>query len=356
MRLTLHPNWSVLQSSGETYSLARLFSLLVCLEKHGNLKSASESCNISYRCAWDVVRDAETIFGTPIVEMKRGKGTVLTPFGKKLLWGEKKVIARLGPLLESMASELEAELESVRSLADPVLHMHASHGFAVETLYNHLKAVDFPIELDYRGSVESVRALKMGDCDIAGFHVPMGMLEKRVFTQFSGLLDSNQHCLISLARRRLGLIVPKGNPLGFWSIKDIGREGIQFVNRQAGSGTRVIIELMLEAEGIDTSVIRGYDRLEFTHAAIAAYVASGKADVGVGVEPAARQFGLDFIPLLTERYFMACARESLAAPKMEKILSIMRDSKFKSEVNQLPGYEALDSGEVLTVEEAFPDS
>ena len=354
MRLVLHPNWSALQSSGETYSLARLLSLLACIEKHGNLKSASESCNVSYRCAWDVVQDAEALFGTPIVEMKRGKGTLLTPFGKKLLWGQKKVIARLGPLLESMASELEAELESVKSLTDPVLHMHASHGFAVATLHNHLKDIDLPIELDYRGSVESVRALKMGDCDIAGFHVPMGVLEKRVFRQFSELLDPGCHCLINLARRRLGLIVPKGNPLGFWSIGDIGREGIQFVNRQAGSGTRVIIELMLEAEGIDASRIRGYDRLEFTHAAIAAYVASGKADVGLGVEPAARQFGLDFIPLLTERYFLACSRENLSTPKIEKILALLRDSKFKSEVNQLPGYEALDSGEVLDIAEAFP--
>ncbi|HQT27645.1 MAG TPA: substrate-binding domain-containing protein, partial [Burkholderiales bacterium] len=322
--------------------------------KYGNLKAASDACSLSYRRAWDVVRDAEGIFGTAIVEMKRGKGTVLTPFGKKLLWGEKKIIARLGPLLESMASELESELESVKSLANPVLHMYASHGFAVAALYAQLKAIDFPIELDYRGSVESVRALKMGDCDIAGFHVPLGVLENRVFGQFSGLLDQNRHCLINLASRRLGLIVPKGNPLGFWSIRDIGRENIQFVNRQAGSGTRVIIELMLESEGIDFSKIRGYDRLEFTHAAVAAYVASGRADVGVGVEPAARQFDLDFIPILTERYFLGCSRESLETPKIDSIIAILMDRKFKSEVNQLPGYDALDSGTVFSLEEAFP--
>ena len=107
-------------------------------------------------------------------------------------------------------------------------------------------------------------------------------------------------------------MVRKGNPNQVWNVADLARPEVRFVNRQQGSGTRLVFELLLERAGLRGAQVNGFENVELTHAAVAAYVASGKADSGLGVETAAREFDLDFVPILSERYFLVCDAATLA--------------------------------------------
>jgi molybdate-binding protein len=102
-----------------------------------------------------------------------------------------------------------------------------------------------------------------------------------------------------------------------------------------------------------TTQVNGFENSEFTHSAVAAYIASGMADVGFGVQTAAQRFKLDFIPLMRERYFFAVPTESLEQPQMQRVVNVLRSDSFRSVVNQLPGYDAADTGTILTMAEAF---
>ena len=128
---------------------------------------------------------------------------------------------------------------------------------------------------------------------------------------------------------------------------------MRFVNRQSDSGTRYLFDLLLAKNKINDRRIQGYDTGEFTHAAVAAYVASGMADAGFGVEPPARKFGLDFIPLLKERYFFLFPAEKENSTMISDVLSILRSTTFQKAIDKLPGYSAENCGRVLDVREAF---
>ena len=115
----------------------------------------------------------------------------------------------------------------------------------------------------------------------------------------------------------------------------------------------MLLELMLHKIGISPTQIIGYENTEFTHSAVAAFIASGMADVGIGVQTAAARFKLDFIPLLKERYFFALPSDSLGRPEMRQVIEVMCSGAFRSAVNQLPGYDASETGTILTLEQAF---
>jgi molybdate-binding protein len=189
---------------------------------------------------------------------------------------------------------------------------------------------------------------------VAGFHVPIGALEQDTLHRFAAWLRPETHCLIHLAVRSQGLFVRPGNPLGVETLEDLVRPDVRFVNRQVGSGTRLLLELMLARRGIDPNRIEGFSNGEFTHAAVAAYIGSGMADVGFGVETAARRFGLEFVPVLKERYFFAIGKAALHSPALAGAVSAMRSAAYRERVNALPGYDGALTGTVLTFEEAFP--
>ena len=143
------------------------------------------------------------------------------------------------------------------------------------------------------------------------------------------------------------MFIAKANPKAIKGLADLTRKDIRFVNRQSGSGTRVLLELFLAKHRIMTTDIAGYESAEFTHAAVAAYVASGMADVSFGVEAAARRFDLDFIPIVREQYFFACDLSALNEPSTTSVRNIMMSDEFKANVNNLAGYDATISGSVL---------
>jgi molybdate-binding protein len=172
---------------------------------------------------------------------------------------------------------------------------------------------------------------------------------------YSKWLQPERHTLINLATRRQGLMVAHGNPGKIVSFADLTRPGVRFVNRQFGSGTRILLDLLLKRAGVDSRAICGYDTGEFTHSAVAAYIASGLADAGFGVETAARRFKLEFIPVATERYFLICDDDSLTSPLVTRILEILTSGAFRAAAGKLVGVDVTYSGTVMRIHDAFPE-
>ena len=350
--VSIRPEWHVARGAEVELPLPALLALLAAIDEVGQIERACAQLAVSYRHGWGVLRTGEKVFGSPLVSKTRGRGTSLTPLGKKLLWADKRIAARLAPTLDSLASELETELLKSVEYTEPVLRINASHGFAVETLRSFLVDAAIPVDLKYRGSLDSVAAFARGDCDLAGFHVPEGEFEAAAWEQYRQWLRPRKHRLIQLAGRSQGLFVLPGNPKGIAGLEDLVSKDVSFVNRQPGSGTRILLDLLLEGRQIDSARIRGFQNAELTHAAVAAYIASGMADVGFGVQTAAHRFNLDFIPLAKERYFVACNAVALKSATLLSLVDIMQRDDFRAAVADLPGYYALHTGRMLTLDEA----
>lgn len=351
-QVSIKPLWTISRSDGPSLP-QRLISVLVDVHEHGSLAQACKLSGVSYRHAWELIRQGEGLFGMPLLSMERGRGSTLTPLGEKLVWADRRIKARLSPLFDSLSSELEVEIEKICSPQHPLLRLHANHGFAVETLRSFLAQAGVPHELKYCGSVEAVASLHGRGCEMAGFAVPVGEFEPPVVAHYARWLSPRTQKIIHVTTRRQGLMVAPGNPLKLYELQDLARPGVRFINRQPGSGTRLLLDLMLQKNGIEPLAIQGHEQCEFTHAAVAAYVASGMADAGVGVETPARQFKLDFIPLQTERYFLLCDQPAMDTVVVQRTLEILRSTPFREAVNRLPGYHAADSGLVMTLDEAF---
>jgi molybdate transport repressor ModE-like protein len=353
-RITLRPGWWLAQDDASNgVPLQDVLALLSAIDATGNIVGACRACNLSYRHAWGVLRRFEEVFGTALLITRRRQGTELSAFAQRLLWANRRIEARLMPMLDSLASELQEDLERLLPESGPHLKLHASHGFAVEALMQHTGQNKPTLELRYRTGTEALAALDGGECDLAGFQVPVGDFEKPMLQHYKQWLHSSEHLLVHLAVRSTGLFVMAGNPKHIHGIADLARPGVRFVNRQIGSSTRHLIELMLRQLSIPLARVHGYENSEFTHMAVAAHIASGMADTGIGVETAAHRFGLDFIPLARERYFFAMRKSALDLPAMQALLAVMRGADYKSYVGQLVGYDATGTGGIQTLQEAF---
>jgi len=351
-RIAIRTVWT-LQDPDRPPLPARLIELLVQVHALGSLLAACQQLGMSYRHAWDLVRQGEAHFNSTLLHMERGKGSRLSGLGEKLVWADHRITARLAPVLDSLASELATEIGRTVSEEPVVLRLHASHGFAVEKLVASLNADGLAIEHRYGSSTEAVAALRDHACDVAGFHMPEGPLQAAALQHYAPWLDGEDLQVIDIATRRQGLMVMPGNPKKIYDVDDLTRAGVRFINRQAGSGTRFLLEGLLAARGLPTQSVSGFEQGEFTHAAVAAYVASGMADVGFGLETPARHFKLDFIPLASERYFLLCSAATLAEPLMQTALQRLRDPAFQEQVNRLPGYDARHAGRVAPLADAF---
>jgi molybdate transport repressor ModE-like protein len=354
LKLTIHPVWVLRDHPEDERLMPQLLALLAGIHETGSLVLACEKTGSSYRHGWGIVRKARQVFGASLVTSVRGRGAKLTSLGEALLWAEKRITARLSPTLEGLASELEAELERASPDSRGALRINASHAFAVTTLRDFLARRHIPVELNYRGSSEALATFHHAECDVAGFHVPRGELEAPVLALYAKWLKPHDHVLVHLVERRQGIIVAADNPMGITSIADLTRPHVSFVNRQPGSGTRIILEHLLERDGVSGKRIRGYERVEYTHAAVAAFIASGMADAGLGVETAARQFHLGFVPLMNERYFLVLRRKMLESPMIARLLGVMRSKEFKANLARLQGLDVAQCGAIEEIGDAFP--
>lgn len=351
LKLSIQPQWALIKA-GVSHALPRLFELLQAIDEERSIAAAASRLGVSYRHAWGLIRQASREFGAPLLDMSRGRRATLSALGQKLVCADRRINARIAPLLDSLASELEAEIERTRCAA-PVLRIDASHGYAIELLREFLVRRDVPVDLKYRGSMEALASLAGENCDLAGFHVPLGALQLEVLRFYVKWLDAERLTLINLATRRQGIMVAPRNPKAIQSLADLLRPDVRIVNRQFGSGTRILLDLLLKSERLDSRRIAGYDTGEFTHSGVAACVASGMADAAFGVEAGARQFNLDFIPVVSERYFLVCGKKALQGSAVRRIRDILSSKQFRAEAGKLPGVDVTQAGTVLEIGEAF---
>lgn len=349
-KIQIEPAWSFTDEAGNRLD-PQLFGLLHAVHQSGKLTAAAAEAGISYRHAWNLLNKWADFFGVGLVEMQKGRGAKLSPLGEKLLWAEQRVAARLGPQLESLGSELNLEIQQLLEGVKPVLRMHASHGYAVALLPKF--ATEFQLDLQYCSPQEALAALNRGGCDVAGFHMPTAAISGPLMKGYRRQLKPRSHRIIRFITRCQGLMVKPDNPRGIEGLADLVRNDVHFINRQKDSGTRALLDGLLRDAGLSVRKIRGYELEEYTHSAVAAYIAAGMADVGFGVEAAARQFGLGFVPLATEQYLMVCHRQSLNDPKLQRLIAMIESDAFRQAVSQLPGYSPSHCGEVCGVDELF---
>ncbi len=334
---------------------SRLLPLLRAVAKTGSLNRAVAALGLSYRHAWGLIGRMERTLGRSLVVMNRGRGARLSPFSLKLLEADDtatRVIGReLAATVRALGRATPLTLDAPRGM--PLL-IHASHDFALAALRDLVaESGAVEVELHFRGSLECLASLARGVCDIAGFHMPEASTDPSAFEPYRSLLRMRGLRLMRFVGRRQGLIVPRGNPKQLLSLSDLAAKGARFVNRQPESGTRLAFDRLLDAAGLRPSQIRGYRSEEFTHAAVAATVASGMADAGFGIGAAAHQHGLDFVPLAEERYFLAARAAMLARPSVRALLDVLRGSAMRRWFDTHPGYDAAGIGSVIAPRDAL---
>ncbi len=353
IRIEIDAMWRF-RRSGDAAPMPVMLDLLNDIRLTGKITDAANRAGLSYRHAWNLIEKWSAFFGAPLVDRKQGIGTKLTAFGEKLVWAGQRLQARLGPQLQNLAQELETEINQLLPSGPSVIRVHASHGFAVSKLRELLvREKNLELDLRYVSNQNSLVSLAHDGCDLAGMHLPQGDLRKRSVATSKGLLNPGVHRVISFVTREMGLMVRPGNPRGIVSLEQLLDPSIRFVNRDPDSGTRTLFDQLLEQQHLSSAAVSGYEHVEFTHAAVAAYVASGMADVSFGVEAAARQFRLDFVRLVTEDYFFVCQKSFLETDAMRRVLDIMRGEEFQSAISRLPGYKCVDTGSVKTVSTMF---
>jgi len=353
IRVKLQYEWQLQPGGGQGVEPI-LFRVLYAVHAAGSLAGAARQTRLSYRHVWGLMGKWERMFGKPLVKLNRGRGAELTEFGQKLLWAEQLVQARLAPELESVGREIERVLSQVGEAGANRLVVCASHDLALTQLRERLARSDrLKLDLRFIGSLASLAALATGQCSIAGFHFAVGM-QQAATAMFRRYLKPRQHQLLGLATRTQGLMVAKGNPKCIHDLSDLTRTGVCLINRQRDSGSRVEFDELLAGAGIDPAAVDGYHCEEYTHLAVAATIAGGMADAGYGIRAAAAHYGLDFIPLLTERYYLAFRRDSMQEPQLAGFIKLLRGPQLREILSAMPGYGAAITGRFYDVDEALP--
>ena len=221
-----------------------------------------------------------------------------------------------------------------------------SHDLVLDLAASALRAADPRVTLASSnvGSLGGLVALRDGLCHIAGSHLLDPDSGEYTLPYVDRVLEGHDVAVIRLVHRDQGLIVAEGNPLGIGGLDDITGGGLRYVNRQRGAGTRVLLDAELRARGADPVAISGYEREEHTHLAVAAAIAGGRADCGLGVRAAARAFGLDFVPVTREPYDLVVAPDALEDPKLAPLWTLMREPEFRAAVEGLGGYDTAEMG------------
>lgn len=224
-----------------------------------------------------------------------------------------------------------------------------SHDMTLDLLAQFLaeRAPGYRLSSANVGSLAGLVALRRGEAHLAGSHLldpETGDYNWRYVDQY---LPGREIVLVTLVGREQGLIIPPGNPQTITSLGDLAREDVLYVNRQRGAGTRLLLDYELEQHGIAPEQVRGYDREEYTHLAVAAAVASGTADCGLGVRAAARALDLDFVSVGWERYDLVIPREHFESDLLKPLRDLLHDESFRAAVSALPGYDVSQMGQVL---------
>lgn len=231
----------------------------------------------------------------------------------------------------------------------PVIRFIGSHDPVVELLFEFLKHAAIPVEasLSFKGSMDGLIALYRREADISGAHLWDEVSKDYNISFVKHVIPGESVCIVNLVQREQGFIVAPSNPFHLQTWDDITLEGLQFINRQKGSGTRLRLDAYLKSTKISPGRILGYELEETTHSGVACLVANGQADVGVGVKAAAQRLGLGFIPLFNERYDLVCLSKTAKSPVWQQLLEVLRSPGFIQAIQQHSGYDTSLTGKIL---------
>lgn len=231
------------------------------------------------------------------------------------------------------------------------INIIGSHDLSLDVLRDMIKSREPAMDLvsAHVGSLSGIMAMQKGIIDLATTHILDEGEKIYNIPILKKYLPDKQFLVVHIAKRIQGLLTAKGNPKGIKGIEDLPRPGIRFVNRQYGSGTRILIDMMLKERGIDRESIQGYDREESTHAATAIIVKEDIADVGLAIQPVSRIFSLDFIPLMEEEYDLVVTKEFSDDPKFTLLMELLTSPQFTSRLEDLGGYNTKDTGKIKYV-------
>jgi len=334
-----------------------LMALLDAIHRCGSISGASRLLGLSYRHVWGELRRWEAELGRSLVVWVKGQPAVLAPFGEKLLWAERRALARLAPQIEALRVELQQAFAIAFDDHAGVIPMYASHDHALPRLREFVQARhQLHLDIQFTGSVDALAALNNNRCLLAGFHALTAAPSKSPTAKvYRPMLKPGVHKLLGFARRSQGLMLPAGNPLGLKTLADVARAGARFVVRQRGSGTAVVLDELLQAHGLRAEDLGDSLHLgEPSHRAAAEAVASGSADAAFGVEAAAREKGLDFIALAQESYFLVVKAAQLEHPHVRTLLAALSEPAWAGLLHRIPGYASARSGEVLSLRSVLP--
>ncbi|MBP2017093.1 putative molybdopterin biosynthesis protein [Symbiobacterium terraclitae] len=253
--------------------------------------------------------------------------------------------------LEGIGEGSEVEVELLRPLSEiqETVVAIGSHDTSLDLMGSFLRRKSgFYLSSAHVGSQGGLLALKRGEAHVAGVHLldeATGDYNTAYVQKYLG----RPALLVLLARREQGFIVPRGNPKNITSFRDLARPDVQYVNRQRGAGTRLLLDYHLKQEGISPAEVQGYRWELFTHLNVAAAVKAGDADAGLGIRSAAQAMDLDFVPVAWEEYELCIPAELEEHPGVQAVLTLLRDPEFLGAVESLGGYDCADSGRIRRV-------
>jgi putative molybdopterin biosynthesis protein len=278
------------------------------------------------------------------VPLARGAGVITTMVRADGLM-------RIPSAVEGLNAGEEADVELLRPIRDieNTILCTGSHDLAIGILEDQLKLrhPELKIAATNVGSLGGMLALQRGEAHIAGTHLLDPETGVYNIPDIKRTIPKVPVVLVHLAQREQGILVARGNPKSIRGLADLARPGVRFVNRQAGSGTRVLLDYELKRIGIDPASIASYEREEFTHMAVGVAVASGLADAGLGVLAAANALGLDFLPVAAEQYDLLFRRSFFESAPGELLMEILNSAALRGAVNSLGGYDTARCGEIL---------
>lgn len=285
-------------------------------------------------------RVGERVVATPL---KRGAG-VITSLTRAD--GVLRIPAHSEGLDEDQ--QAEAELLRPREAMERTLIVVGSHDVTLDHLAEEARRQSprLHISASNLGSLAGLMAIGAGRCHLGGTHLLDPETGQYNVSYVKEHLAGTPVRLVTLAFRQQGLILPRNNPLGIHALEDLQREGIRFVNRQRGSGTRVLLDYHLEQSGLSPQQIQGYHQEEYTHMAVAVQVLSGVADAGLGILAAAQALDLDFVPVATERFDLCVPLRFVDDPRVQVVLETLQSTRFRETVESLGGYDVSPMGDI----------
>ena len=332
-----------------------LMALLQAVARQGSISAAARQLNLSYRHVWGELKRWEEVLGHELIVWEKGQSARLTEFGDKLMWAERQTQARLAPQLEALRADLERTFAVAFDPQAHVLTLYASHDDALPRLREHAASAGLHLDIRFCGSVDAIRALNEGRCTLAGFHTQIHPHpNSHTAKAYRDLLKPGLHKIIAFATRTQGLITAPGNPKKLNSLTDVALTQARFVQRSLGTGTRVLLDDLLAKEHLTLNDLNNWPDEEPSHTALAEAIASGRCDVGLGIESTARARGLGFVPLVKEQFHLVCLKSALDTPATQALCTLLQDATWSQLLNTLPGYQAQDSGQVQSLSKQLP--